>query len=183
MSLDPAAIVRVERFLRRHHQKVTAGSTKLTAVDENISTDDIRKAFKMANKTQLLMMMDYGIDILMPFSIGKSTFEANYEHKSWILDFYGIDDSFSSREDLNKQRTEVMQAYKRCKWKIGMVGGSVAHWNQRRSFILFLEKFVIHPTLYKNIYKEPVYATDNNTRKILFALEINTIQILVASFL
>jgi desulfoferrodoxin (superoxide reductase-like protein) len=49
------------------------------------------------------------------------------------------------KDTIEEHKTLILKEYRRQKWKISLVGGSIAHFNRRRHFIAFLERYVINP--------------------------------------
>jgi len=129
---------KLEALLRRHIEHVATSAVKLVNKKEDTSELTVVNSFDQGRKEQLLGMLEYGVDIFAPFCLGPSDGK-----ESWIIDFYGRKNSAIPREALQIDKDIILKAYRKQKWKISLVGGTVAHWNRRRHFVLFLEKYVI----------------------------------------
>ena len=120
-----------------HVAMVKLAQTKPTEITEDISLLYVRKAFNVANKNHVLLLLDYGIDVFSTFCPGG----CRDGQERWVIDFYGLNSTLS-RDTLQEHKAEVLKAYRKNKWKIGLVGGSIRRFNRRKSFICFLERYV-----------------------------------------
>mgnify|MGYP006195791821 CR=1 FL=1 len=124
---------KLEALLCRHVAHVATSAVKLVNEKEDTSERAVQISFDEGRKEQLLGMLEYGIDIFAPFCLGPSDGK-----ESWIIDFYGRKNANIPREALQIDKDIILKAYRKQKWKISLVGGSVAHWNRRRHFVAFL---------------------------------------------
>ena len=129
----------LDRFVQLHVGHVASSSVKVYDVPEDYTPARIEQAFRGGRKEQLLGLLEYGIDIFAPMVIGSPE---GKEH--WLLDFYGSTKPID-RDLLMAEKDVILRSYRKQKWKIALVGGSLAHWNGRRHFVAFLERYVINP--------------------------------------
>jgi hypothetical protein len=139
-TVDCTGMERLKSFVNIHNARVARAITKPTNLSGDVSVDYVWEAFKTGNKDQVLLLLDYGIDV---FSIyrGRTCDEGQ---ERWVIDFYGTS-STAPHDVLVDQKVLILKEYRRHKWKIGLVGGSVVQFNRRRHFIAFLERYVINP--------------------------------------
>lgn len=128
----------LDRFVRLHVGHVATSSVKVYDVPEDYTVGRIENAFRGGHKEQLLGLLEYGIDIFAPMCIGNPE---GKEH--WLLDFYGAN-KIIDRDLLQAEKDAILKSYRKQKWKIALMGGSLAHWNGRRHFVAFLERYVIN---------------------------------------
>jgi hypothetical protein len=130
----------LDGFIQSHSSKVLQALKKPTDLPSDITVAYVRKAFDEANKDQVLMLLDYGIDIFSMFCG-----DCSKGQEKWIIDFYGMAARKLRRDTIEEHKTLILKEYRRQKWKISLVGGSIAQFNRRRHFIAFLERFVMNP--------------------------------------
>jgi hypothetical protein len=126
-------------FVSLHTEHVSTSNQKIYQVASDTTPEQIEIAFHNGRKEQLLGLLEYGIDIFAPLCIGDPS---GKEH--WLIDFYGRNSKHIARDLLLEEKEVIVKAYKKARWKISLVGGSVQHWNRRRHFVAFLEKYVIN---------------------------------------
>lgn len=138
-NIDVHGIHRLNSFNKRHAENVSLAVTKPTNSALNVSVDYVRKSFETGNRDQVILLMEYGIDVFSTFCIDG----CKNGQERWVIDFYGLKNKAIPHDVLIDQRMAVLKEYRRHKWKIGLVGGSIERFNRRRQFILFLERYVM----------------------------------------
>ena len=149
----------LREFTIRHSDKVNIAAAKVTELNEDISVDYIRNAFESANKDQVIALIEYGINVFSGFTNSSSG------NENWVIDFYGMNNKTISRDTLQEHKDIILKQYKKNKWKISIVGGSISQFNHRRHFIAFLDRYVIND---KNI------ELNDNIKKVLGIVLIHT---------
>lgn len=129
----------LDSFVSRHVAHVSTSNIKIVDAKEDATPHEIELAFHRGHKEQLLGLLDYGIDIFAPMCIGNPDGKEN-----WLIDFYNRSNPTIARDLLQRDKEEILKAYRKAKWKISLVGGSVGHWNRRKNFVAFLERCVIN---------------------------------------
>lgn len=140
LKVDDLTRRKLTNILKRHSLVAEAALTNIVNIKEDFSEDNVRTAFVNAHKDQLVSMLEYGIDIFSPFCARRKGGEEN-----WVIDFYGKENRSFTRDLIEDQKLVIMKEYRKQKWKISLVGGSVTRWNGRRHFIAFLERYVMNP--------------------------------------
>lgn len=141
-NIGSEEVNRLKKFIVSHSSHVSHANTKPTELKGDVDALYIESAFKGGNKDQVLLLLEYGIDVFSTVCNGQS---CDNGQERWIIDFYGVANTTTPYSVLVDQKMVILKEYRRQRWKIGVVGGSVSRFNRRRNFIAFLERYVMNP--------------------------------------